>query len=132
MGWDTKTIRPLGARLLVKLDEQADSYGMLHIPEDVRRQQQTGTVIAVGPGAYNDSTRRFERVGVEVGERVVFGKYNGVALPDPDDDQSGKPTPRYWMLEQEPHKRQTVKIPDCYGVVDEAVADVITEWRKPV
>lgn len=130
MGWDTRTIRVLGARILVKLDEQADSYGVLHIPEDARRQQQTGVVIAVGPGGY-DHKGNFRPVGVEVGERVVFGKWNGVAMPDPDNDFSGKPTSRYWMLEQEPHKRQTVKVPDCYGVVEDAPA-VPTEWeRKP-
>lgn len=129
MGWTTKTIRVMGARILVKLDEQADSYGVLHIPDDLRRQQQTGVVIAVGPGAYDKHGRR-QPVGVEVGERVVFGKYNGVALPDPDDDLSGKPTARYWMLEQDPHKKQTIKIPDCYGVVQDAPA-VPTEWSKP-
>lgn len=129
MGWTTTTIRPIGARILVKLDEQADNYGSIYLPEDVRRQQQTGVVVAVGSGLY-DERGRFHGLGVEVGERVVFGKYNGLPMPDPEDDYSGKPTPRYYMLEQEPHKKQhTHKIPDCYGVLEDAPA-LITEWRK--
>lgn len=134
MKWTTDGVRPLGARVIVKLDPQAETYGgVIEIPDDFRLQQQTGTVIAVGPGAYDKRGRRIP-VGVQPGERVVFGKWNGTPLPDPEDDDSGKPTPRYFLMEQADTKRLTSTAPlvidDIYGVVEDADEGAIPEWTK--
>jgi len=65
-----------GARVLVRLDDRAEWYGdpALGIAMHGRsyRQPITGTVLSVGPRA---------ALGLAVGDRVVFGKYNGVRLP---------------------------------------------------
>lgn len=142
--WHTQKFRPLGARMVVKLDPKAARYGVLEIPDDWRKQPQTATVISVGPGALDKRGRRHPitvsfRDGtareLRAGDRVFLGKYNGKPLPDPEDDYQGDREPRYYILEQREQKyrgtyAQAVELDDAYGFVESGPAEV-SEWRAP-
>lgn len=70
-------IRPLGDRVLVKpmsADEMTSmtASGIL-IPDTAKEKPEQGTVIAVGPGKWEDG--KHVPVGVEVGDKVMFSKY---------------------------------------------------------
>jgi co-chaperonin GroES (HSP10) len=124
MGWTTTSIRLTGAHVLVRLDEQATHFGAIEIPDEFRKYPQTGAVIAVGPGPVNLATGRRDPLGVEVGERVVFGKWNGVGLADPDDDYAPGREDRYRLMDQ------GKQFPDIYGVIEDA-PEVVSEYGAP-
>lgn len=136
--WHTKKFRPLGARIVVKLDAKAEQYGRVHIPDDWRRQPQTATVVAVGPGAYDKyGVRHPITVGEEgeplrPGDRVFLGKYNGLPMADPEDDYQGDREPRYYLLEQREQKHaNAVEFDDCYGVLQDEESREHQEWSVP-
>lgn len=67
-------VRAVGSKAIVVLDAKAEFYddGKFIAMHDMSyRQPTTGTVVAVGPRA---------AVGLAVGDRVYFGKYNGHRL----------------------------------------------------
>ena len=69
-------IRPLHDRIVVKRLEEDDSkVGALFVPDSAKEKPQEGEVIAVGAG----KREKGERVplDVNVGDRVLFGKYSG-------------------------------------------------------
>ena len=69
--------RPLGDRVLIKrVDEEAMSKGGIIIPDTAKEKPQEGAVIAVGPGA-RDDTGKIEPLDVKVGDRILFGKWSG-------------------------------------------------------
>lgn len=65
-------IRPLGNRVLVRLDPIPERSGSIVMLASDAMRVRTGTVLRVGPGSYpfNSSTRT--PVDVRVGERVAF------------------------------------------------------------
>lgn len=78
------TVRPLGDRILVKLEEvPIDSYsdGGIFLPPSVvtDRVCAKGTIKAVGPGTRN-SEGEFVPMDCKVGQFILFGKYAGVEL----------------------------------------------------
>ena len=69
--------RPLGDRVLVKrVEEQTKTKGGILIPDTAKEKPQEGEVIAVGPGARDESGKRVEPE-VKPGDRVMFGKWSG-------------------------------------------------------
>lgn len=79
-------IEPVGHRVLVYPDQIADRRGSLYVPADVRSREQYahifGTIVKAGPQAW----KAFDdgKPWVQVGERVVFAKYGGFVIEDPD------------------------------------------------
>ena len=73
-------IRPLGDRILVKrVKEEEKSKGGIIIPDSAKEKPTEGEVMAVGNGkAQEDGTVR--KLDVKVGDRVLFGKYNGTEV----------------------------------------------------
>lgn len=70
-------LRPLHDRVIVKrLDQTKVTAGGLIIPDAAAEKPDQGEVIAVGNGRImeNGSIRPLD---VQVGERVLFGKYSG-------------------------------------------------------
>ena len=70
-------IAPLGDRVVIK-PLSADEIGTttasgIIIPDSVKEKPMEGTVIAVGPGKYEDGIRI--PVSVKPGDRVMFSKY---------------------------------------------------------
>jgi chaperonin GroES len=69
--------RPLGDRVVVRrLAEDQKSPGGIIIPDTAQEKPQEGEVIAVGPGAWNDTGKRVVPE-VKAGEFVLFGKWSG-------------------------------------------------------
>ena len=72
--------RPLGDRVLVKrVEEEAKTKGGIIIPDTAKEKPQEGEVLAVGPGARDDSGKRVEP-DVKTGDRILFGKWSGTEV----------------------------------------------------
>jgi chaperonin GroES len=71
-----KTLRPLGARVLVKVKVVTETkVGDLYIPDTAVEKPLEGEVVAVGNGTVVNGERI--PVDAKVGQVVVFGKYSG-------------------------------------------------------
>jgi chaperonin GroES len=69
--------RPLGDRVLVKrVKEEEKTKGGIIIPDTAKEKPQEGEVVAVGPGGRDEDGERIA-LDVEVGDRVLFGKWSG-------------------------------------------------------
>ena len=72
--------RPLGDRVLVRrVEEEAKTKGGIIIPDTAKEKPQEGEVIAVGPGARDDSGK-LQPLDVSVGDRILFGKWSGTEV----------------------------------------------------
>jgi len=72
--------RPLHDRVVVKrIDAEEKSAGGIIIPDTAKEKPSQGEVIAVGPGA-RDETGKLVPVDVKVGDRVLFGKWSGTEV----------------------------------------------------
>jgi chaperonin GroES len=69
--------RPLHDRVVVKrIEEEAKTAGGIIIPDTAKEKPQQGEVVAVGPGA-RDESGKVNALDVKVGDRVLFGKWSG-------------------------------------------------------
>jgi len=74
------SFRPLGDRVLVKrVEEEYKTKGGIIIPDTAKEKPQEGEVLAVGPGARDESGKRIEP-DVKVGDRILFGKWSGTEV----------------------------------------------------
>ena len=74
------SFRPLGDRVLVKrVEEEAKTKGGIIIPDTAKEKPQEGEIVAVGPGARDDSGKIIAP-DVKVGDRVLFGKWSGTEV----------------------------------------------------
>ena len=76
----TKTLRPLGDRVVVKPREEfeARTASGLVIPDTAKEKPQLGDVVAVGPGDFQDGER--VPMDIAVGDVVVYSKYGGTEV----------------------------------------------------
>ena len=66
--------RSLGDRVLVRrVEEEEKTKGGIIIPDTAKEKPQEGEVIAVGPGARDDSGK-IQPLDVKQGDRILFGK----------------------------------------------------------
>ncbi len=73
----TKTIRPLGDRIVVKPQEREEvTRSGIVLPDTAKEKPQQGVVIAVGPGKVTDSGERLP-MEVQEGSTILFAKYAG-------------------------------------------------------
>jgi chaperonin GroES len=72
--------KPLGDRVLVRRSEAEEKTpaGII-IPDTAKEKPMRGTVLAVGPGALDDSGKRLP-MDVREGDTVLFGKWSGTEL----------------------------------------------------
>ena len=69
--------RPLHDRVVVKrIDADEKTKGGIIIPDTAKEKPQEGEVLAVGPGA-RDESGKLVPLGLEVGDRILFGKWSG-------------------------------------------------------
>ena len=70
-------LSPLGDRVIVKPlspnEMGTTTASGIIIPDNAKEKPEQGTVIAVGPGKFENGSR--VPVGVSVGDRVMFSKY---------------------------------------------------------
>ena len=72
--------RPLHDRVLVRrVEAEEKTAGGIIIPDTAKEKPQEGEVIAVGPGA-RDETGKVQPLDVQVGDRVLFGKWSGTEV----------------------------------------------------
>jgi len=70
-------LKPLGDRVVVEPIEQEEmTAGGIVLPETAKEKPQRGTILAVGPGARDDSGKRVA-LDVSSGDIVLFAKYAG-------------------------------------------------------
>lgn len=69
--------RPLHDRVVVRrLEGEEKSKGGIIIPETAKEKPQEGEVVAVGPGAWDESGKRTP-LDVKAGDSILFGKWSG-------------------------------------------------------
>jgi len=72
--------RPLGDRVLVKrVEEEQKTKGGIIIPDTAKEKPQEGVVIAVGPGA-RDESGKIQPLDLKKGDRILFGKWSGTEV----------------------------------------------------
>jgi len=72
--------RPLHDRVVVRrLESEERTAGGIIIPDTAKEKPQEGEVIAVGPGA-RDETGKIVPLDVKKGDRVLFGKWSGTEV----------------------------------------------------
>ena len=72
--------RPLGDRVVVRrVTEEEKTPGGIIIPDTAQEKPQEGEIIAVGPGALDDSGKRVPSE-VKEGQRILFGKWSGTEV----------------------------------------------------
>lgn len=72
----TKTIKPLGSRIVVKRQEAKTTKGGILLPETAQEKPRQGTVVAVGPGKIDDKGKS-RPLDVKVGDEILFSSYSG-------------------------------------------------------
>ncbi len=69
--------RPLHDRIVVRrIDAEEKTKGGIIIPDTAKEKPQEGEVLAVGPGA-RDESGKLVPLDVKVGDRILFGKWSG-------------------------------------------------------
>ena len=72
--------RPLHDRVVIRrIEADVKTAGGIIIPDTVKEKPQEGEVIAVGPGALDDSGKRVT-LDVKAGDRILFGKWSGTEV----------------------------------------------------
>ena len=72
--------RPLGDRVLVKrVEEESKTKGGIIIPDTAKEKPQEGEIVAVGPGARDDSGK-VNPLELKAGDRILFGKWSGTEV----------------------------------------------------
>ena len=71
--------KPLHDRILVRrVESEEKTKGGLIIPETAKEKPSEGEVVAVGPGRWVNGM--MVPMSVEVGDRILFGKWNGTEV----------------------------------------------------
>ena len=97
--------RPLHDRVVVeRIDPEAKSAGGIIIPDTAQEKPSQGEIIAVGPGG-RDEAGKLIPIDLEVGDRVLFGKWSGTEVKLDGEDL------------------MIMKESDIMGVVDHAAAN---------
>ncbi len=102
MTWTT--IRPIGTKVLVRLHKKRTHYGLIEMPDDYRKQQESGEIIAVGPRAPKE---------LKAGQIVYCGKFNGREIESPDHDPEGE----YRVMNAD-HSPPAPHVPDIYCILE--------------
>ena len=72
-------IKPLEDRIVVQAnDAESTTASGLVIPDTAKEKPQEGTVLAVGPGRFEDGAR--VPLDVKVGAKVLYSKYGGTEV----------------------------------------------------
>ena len=73
------SLKPLEDRIVVKAIEgdQTTASGLV-IPDTAKEKPQEGTVVAVGPGRFEDGVR--VPLDVAVKDKVIYSKYGGTEV----------------------------------------------------
>jgi chaperonin GroES len=74
------SFRPLHDRVVVRrLEGEEKTKGGIIIPDTAKEKPSEGMVVAVGPGARDDSGKIITP-DVKAGDRILFGKWSGTEV----------------------------------------------------
>jgi chaperonin GroES len=82
VNWERKSMkfRPLHDRVVIRrIEGEEKTKGGIIIPDTAKEKPQEGEVIAVGPGA-RDESGKLVPLDVKEGDRVLFGKWSGTEV----------------------------------------------------
>jgi chaperonin GroES len=72
--------RPLHDRVVIRrIEGEEKTKGGIIIPDTAKEKPQEGEVIAVGPGA-RDESGKLQPLDLKAGDRVLFGKWSGTEV----------------------------------------------------
>ena len=72
-------LKPLGDRIIVEvLEEEETTVSGIVLPDTAKEKPQRGTVLAVGPGRYEDG--KLVPLDVVTGDEVIYSKYGGTEV----------------------------------------------------
>jgi len=72
--------RPLHDRVVIRrVEEEGKTKGGILIPDTAKEKPMEGEVVAVGPGARNE-TGALVPLDVSKGDRILFGKWSGTEI----------------------------------------------------
>ena len=72
--------RPLHDRVVLnRVEEDTKTKGGIIIPETAQEKPMQGEIIAVGPGA-RDESGKVVALDVKKGDRILFGKWSGTEV----------------------------------------------------
>jgi len=85
-------LEPVGHRVLIQVKVEEETKSGIIIAREARLAKvstEHGTVLAIGPEAWkvHNKAAGTEKPWVHVGDRVVFSKYGGRFVIDPDTDE---------------------------------------------
>lgn len=84
---DIPELRPIGDRVLVKVEEQGEvTMGGVILPDSAKERPVSGTVVRTGPGKLDDDGKRVAPK-VKEGDRVIYFKYAGDVMETPEGDK---------------------------------------------
>jgi chaperonin GroES len=73
------SIKPLEDRIVVQANEaETTTASGIVIPDTAKEKPQEGTVLAVGPGRFDNGVRL--PLDIEVGDTVIYSKYGGTEV----------------------------------------------------
>jgi chaperonin GroES len=74
-------LQPLEDRIVVQANEgdQTTASGLV-IPDTAKEKPQEGTVVAAGPGRWNEDGSGRVALDVKVGDVVIYSKYGGTEV----------------------------------------------------
>jgi chaperonin GroES len=73
------SLKPLEDRIAVHPSEEEEmTTSGIVIPDTAKEKPQEGTVVAVGPGRFEDGNR--VPLDVAVGDKVIYSKYGGTEV----------------------------------------------------
>ncbi|HKC27733.1 MAG TPA: co-chaperone GroES [Jatrophihabitans sp.] len=73
-------IKPLEDRIVVQANEaETTTASGIVIPDTAKEKPQEGTVVAVGPGRFDEHGNRVP-IDVQVGDVVLYSKYGGTEV----------------------------------------------------
>src|SRR5436190_22894198 len=72
--------RPLNDRVVIRrIEGEEKTKGGIIIPDNAKEKPQEGEVMAVGPGARDESGKVIP-LDLKAGDRVLFGKWSGTEV----------------------------------------------------
>ena len=79
-------LQPLGDRLIVEtLEEEETTSSGIVLPDTAKEKPQRGRVLAVGPGA-RDESGNYVALDLAEGDEIIFSKYGGTEIRLGTDD----------------------------------------------
>jgi chaperonin GroES len=82
-------IKPIGNRLVVKLIKQKNtSASGIILTTKEENEQTVGTITTIGTGGDINDEINITKLGLKVGDKIMFGRYAGEEIKDQNDSDT--------------------------------------------